>query len=118
VAGRIVPERFGELQQPAGVAHALGRLGLLEVGEELADVPELADVGGAHAPGDPTACPEKVRQDRNFVTDGFSKSSAGPPWRSTKSLTAVISSRADTGSRTRASSPEASRPATKSRRSR
>jgi hypothetical protein len=63
----------------AGVAHALGRLRLLEVGEQLADVAKLADVAGAHAPGDPTACPEKVREDRNFVTDGFSKSSAGRP---------------------------------------
>src|SRR4029450_13248850 len=64
------PERLRKLQQGAGVAHALGRLGLLEVGEELADVAQLADVGGAPAPGDPTARPEKVGEDRNFVTDG------------------------------------------------
>ena len=43
---------------------------------------------------------------------------AGPARRRTKSLIAVISSRAKTGSATRRSSPEASRPAMKSRRSR
>jgi hypothetical protein len=33
---------LAELEQPAGVAHALGRLRLLEVGEQLADVAQLA----------------------------------------------------------------------------
>jgi hypothetical protein len=44
--------------------------------------------------------------------------SAGPPDRNTKSLTAVISNRAETGSATRLSSPARSNPAMNSRKSR
>ena len=49
---------------------------------------------------------------------GRSKRSAGPPPRRVRSQTAVISRRGSTSARTRTRSPEASRPAMKSRRSR
>ena len=83
-AGFMSHSALAIVQQLAGVLQALGRLGLLQAGQQPADVAQL---------GRPTSAPMPRATRRGCRTDwsgteccnrsGFSNSSAGPPARST-----------------------------------
>jgi hypothetical protein len=100
-----------------GVLEPLRRFRLLEVGEQLADLAQGQHRVLPHAQRDPPRRAEEVGQHRHGVPRGFSKSSAGPPARSTRSQISVISRRGSTSTPMRLSSPRLSSCAMKSRRS-
>ncbi|MQM39710.1 hypothetical protein KBTX_03741 [wastewater metagenome] len=56
-------------QAPPGVAHALGRIGLLEEGEEAADLAQRLGVVRAHAEGHAAGRSEEVGEHRHVVAD-------------------------------------------------
>ncbi len=99
------------------VLQPLGRLGLLQEREQLADFAQSRDRFLAHPPRHALCRPEQVSQHRNRVALGFSNSKAGPACRNTRSQISVISSRGSTSARMRFSSPRLSSCARKSRRS-
>ena len=87
------------------IAQPLRRLGLLEVGKQLADFAQRRGILDAHREGDAPYGAEEIAEHRNVVPAGFSKRSAGPPARSTRSQTSVISRRGETLAVTRFNSP-------------
>ena len=109
VLGAHVPQRrlqhrdFGQR-----VTQALGRFGLAQRGQQLADVAQGADVVGAHAARHARRRAEQVGQHRHLRRPSccaFSNSRAGPEARSTRSEISVISRRVETGAAMRLSSP-------------
>ena len=105
------PQRLGHLQQPAGVLQALGRLRLLQVREQRRRRRAARARRRRPCPGHPSGVPNRLVKHRNFVTDRVLEQQRRAARRSTKSLTAVISSRVETGSATRRSSPALLEPA-------
>ena len=110
VLGAHVPQRrlqhrdFGQR-----VTQALGRFGLAQRGQQLADVAQGADVVGAHARATRAGVPNRLAS--TGICAGrpsccaFSNSRAGPEARSTRSEISVISRRVETGAAMRLSSP-------------
>ena len=69
--GRHVPERLHHRPQTEHVPQPLGRLGLLEAGEYMPDLAQLADILRPHPQGDTSRRPEEVAEYRHGVSFGF-----------------------------------------------
>src|SRR5450755_324751 len=58
------------MQDSTDIANTLGRVRFLQVGEEFANIAQVAHRGGAHCPGDTCCGSKQVGENRDFVTDG------------------------------------------------
>jgi hypothetical protein len=66
-----VPQRLEQPAQAQHVLEAFGRLGLLEVGQQLAEGPQLPHIGHAHGARHPGRGAEQVAQHRHRVAGGL-----------------------------------------------
>ncbi|MNF89688.1 hypothetical protein D3C84_722230 [compost metagenome] len=69
--GRHGDDLLEDRQLAPGVLQPLGRLGLLEEGQQLADFTQLADVLGAHAQGHAAGGAEEVAEHRDVEAGGL-----------------------------------------------
>ena len=69
--GRHVPQRLEQAAQAQHVLEALGCLGLLEIGQQFAEGPQLAHVGHAHGARHAGRGAKQVAQHRHAVAGGL-----------------------------------------------
>ncbi|MNZ82874.1 hypothetical protein D3C78_1015840 [compost metagenome] len=69
--GRHGDDLLEDRQLGPGVLQPLGRLGLLEEGQQLADLAQFADILGAHPQGHAAGGAEEVAEHRDIEAGGF-----------------------------------------------